>query len=151
PDVQAKTHPYISTGLHQHKFGIPTQQALALYARIPDEKSLRAEGVSVHIGSQITDVSTFREAMGRVAEFVMALRAKGLAIRYVDAGGGLGIAHQGKEVPFSKQAAAYAASLLRPLKSLDVHLLLEPGRSIVGPAGALVTRVTYRKTNGAKK
>jgi diaminopimelate decarboxylase len=152
PDVPANTHPYISTGLQQHKFGIPLAEARKLYAQAGGTKYFRTEGVSVHIGSQITDVDPFAMAMERVADLVRVLHADGHRIQYVDAGGGLGIAYQ--EQPsqeFAEQAANYAAALWRPLRGLNVHLLLEPGRAIVGPAGALITRVLYRKTNGAKK
>ena len=151
PDVSANTHPYISTGLHQHKFGIPVSEARKLYAQASGTKYLRVDGVSVHIGSQITDVEPFALAMERVAELVRILQADGHRIRYVDAGGGLGIAYRAQESHgFAEQAAHYAAALWRPLRGLKVHLLLEPGRAIVGPAGALVTRVLYRKTNGPK-
>jgi diaminopimelate decarboxylase len=152
PDVPANTHPYISTGLHQHKFGIPLGEARKLYARASGTRYLRVDGVSVHIGSQITDVEPFALAMERVAELVRMLKADGHRIRYVDAGGGLGIPYQGEDPrQFAEQAAEYAAALWRPLRGLQIHLLLEPGRTIVGPAGALVTRVLYRKTNGPKK
>jgi diaminopimelate decarboxylase len=148
PDVPAKTHPYISTGLQQHKFGIPVGQARQLYARASGMKSLKTRGVSVHIGSQITEVEPFTLAMERVADLVRDLRKDGHRIEYVDAGGGLGIAYEGADGP---EFGHYASALLRPLKGLKVHLLLEPGRSIVGPSGALVTRVLYRKTNNGKK
>jgi len=152
PDVSANTHPYISTGLQQHKFGIPLGEARKLYAQASGTKYLRIEGVSVHIGSQITDVDPFAMAMERVADLVRVLLADGHHIQYVDAGGGLGIAYQEQASQgFAEQAASYAAALWRPLRGLKVHLLLEPGRAIVGPAGALITRVLYRKTNGAKK
>ena len=152
PDVPANTHPYISTGLHQHKFGIPMPQARELYRLAAREKFLRVAGVSVHIGSQITEVSPFAAAMERVAELVEQLRSDGHLIEYVDAGGGLGIAYeQTNEHDFLSRVAEYAEALLRPLRRLDVHLLLEPGRSIVGPAGVLITRVVYKKTNNGKK
>ena len=152
PDVPANTHPYISTGLHQHKFGIPISEARKLYARASGLRYLRIEGVSVHIGSQITDVQPFALAMERVADLVRVLHGDGHRIQYVDAGGGLGIAYEEQERPgFAEHVADYAAALLRPLRGLKVHLLLEPGRAIVGPAGALLTRVLYRKTNGPKQ
>jgi diaminopimelate decarboxylase len=152
PDVPAKTHPYISTGLHQHKFGVPIEEARGLYARASEMKSLEIAGISVHIGSQITDVKPFVAAMERVAELMRALRADGHAIRYVDAGGGLGIDYENHSLPaFAEYAASYADGLLGPLRDLKVHLLLEPGRCIVGPAGALLTRLLYKKTNGTKK
>ena len=152
PDVFAETHPYISTGLHQHKFGIPIEQARRLYARAAQMKFMEIAGVSVHIGSQITDVKPFAATMERVAELTRALRADGHTINYVDAGGGLGIAYENHSLPgFAEQVASYADALLTPLKGLKVHLLLEPGRSIVGPAGVLITRLLYKKTNGNKK
>jgi diaminopimelate decarboxylase len=152
PDVSAQTHPYISTGLHKHKFGVPIQQAKALYGKAAASKNLRTTGVSVHIGSQITDVSPFAEAMERVAELIRELRAAGHQISYIDAGGGLGIPYQPGSAPdLETQAATYAEAVTAPLRDLNVHLLLEPGRSIVGPAGALLTRVIYKKTNNGKR
>jgi diaminopimelate decarboxylase len=152
PDVSAETHPYISTGLHQHKFGVPIQQAAALYARAAKSRYLKPVGVSVHIGSQITDVAPFSAAMERVAALVRDLRADGHPIQYVDAGGGLAIDYQNPDpATFAAQAAAYAEALLGPLHGLGIHLLLEPGRSIVGPAGVLVARLIYKKTNNGKK
>lgn len=152
PDVPAKTHPYISTGLHQHKFGIPVRQAAGLYADAALNKWLKVAGVSVHIGSQITEVQPFTATMERVAELVRQLRSDGHDIRYVDAGGGLGIDYQQTEEDnFPRRAADYAEALLQPLRKLEIHLLLEPGRAIVGPAGVLLTRVIYRKTNNGKK
>jgi diaminopimelate decarboxylase len=150
PDVSAKTHPYISTGLHQHKFGVPIPEARTLYALAAKQPYLKVAGVSVHIGSQITDVGTFQEALERVAEMVRALRDQGHDIRYIDAGGGLGISYEGMQGSFEKQISAYARAVLGPLRGLKLHLLLEPGRSIVGPAGALLTRVLYRKMNNHK-
>ena len=151
PDVPAKTHPYISTGLHQHKFGVPIPEARALYAEAAKQPYLKVAGVSVHIGSQITDVGSFEAAIERVADLVRGLREQGHDIRYIDAGGGLGISYEGAQRSFEKQIAAYARAVLRPLHGLKLHLLLEPGRSIVGPAGVLVTRVLYRKTNRRKR
>jgi len=152
PDVPAKTHPYISTGLHQHKFGIPIEEAGRLYARASEVKFLEVAGISVHIGSQITDMKPFAATMERVAALTRTLRANGHSIKYVDAGGGLGIDYETPSQPnFAKQVASYAAALLKPLQTLKVHLLLEPGRSIVAPAGALLTRLLYKKTNGKKQ
>jgi len=151
PDVSAKTHPYISTGLHQHKFGVPIPEARALYALAAQQPYLNVAGVSVHIGSQITDVGSFQAALARVADLVRALRDQGHDIRYIDAGGGLGISYEGAQGNFEKQIAAYARAVLAPLRGLKLHLLLEPGRSIVGPAGVLLTRVLYRKTNNHKR
>jgi len=152
PDVAAETHPYISTGLHQHKFGVPIREARALYARASGARHLKVRGVSVHIGSQITDVSPFGEAMTRIAELVRGLREDGHQIAYVDAGGGLGIAYERPEpADFCSYVESYARALTAPLQGLDVHLLLEPGRAIVGPAGVLLTSVVYRKANDGKR
>ncbi len=151
PDVSAKTHPYISTGLHEHKFGVPIPEALTLYAEAAEQPYLKVAGVSVHIGSQITEVDTFQEALERVAELVRELRRQRHDIRYIDAGGGLGISYDGAQENFKKQITAYAKAVLAPLRRLNLHLLLEPGRSIVGPAGVLLTRVLYRKTNNHKR
>ena len=152
PDVSAKTHPYISTGLREHKFGIRIDDAAGLYAEAAKLKWLKVAGVSVHIGSQITDVKPFSAAMARVAALVVNLRKRGHNIQYVDAGGGLGISYQpGAKADFAKVAANYAKALIAPLEDLDIHLLLEPGRSIVGPTGALLTRVIYKKKNGSKE
>jgi diaminopimelate decarboxylase len=158
PDVAADTHPYISTGLHAHKFGVPIREARRLYAKVAEATHLKAAGVSVHIGSQITDVAPFAETMTRVAELVRELRDDGHTIDYVDAGGGLGIPYQRAtpvdrftRVDFSDQVAAYARAITLPLQELHVHLLLEPGRAIIGAAGALITSVIYRKSNGGKR
>jgi diaminopimelate decarboxylase len=152
PDVPANTHPYISTGLHQHKFGIPIGEAIRLYDEAAKNKHLKVAGVSVHIGSQITDVSTFAEAMERVADLVRRLREQGHSIRYVDAGGGLGIDYEHENAcGAADRAAEYANSIQEGLGGLRVHLLLEPGRWIVGPAGALITRVLYKKSNNGKR
>jgi len=152
PDVAAETHPYISTGLRKHKFGVPIHEARALYAKASGARNLTVRGVSVHIGSQITDVAPFGEAMGRVAGLVRKLRDDGHRIDYIDAGGGLGIAYDKPDpLAFSATVAAYAGVLAAPLRDLNVHLLLEPGRSIIGPAGVLVTAVVYRKENDGKR
>jgi diaminopimelate decarboxylase len=152
PDVPAETHPYISTGMHQHKFGVPIHEAPRLYGRAADSLFLEVAGVSVHIGSQITNLAPFAAAMERVADLVRGLRQDGHTIRYVDAGGGLGIAYTQTGLPaFANFAARYAAAVTAPLRGLKLHLLLEPGRSIVGPAGALLTRVLYHKSNNSKK
>ena len=152
PDVKAETHPYISTGLHEHKFGVPLRDAGELYRMGAAAPFLRAAGVSVHIGSQITELSPFRETMERVAALTKTLRAEGHDIRYVDAGGGLGISYQPDEnQSFTRDVRDYARELLTPVKKLGVHLLIEPGRAIVAPAGILVTRVVYRKRNNGKQ
>ncbi len=152
PDVAAQTHPYISTGLHKHKFGVPIRDARSLYTTASEMKSLQVRGVSVHIGSQITDVSPFGETMARVADLVRDLRADGHRIDLIDAGGGLGIAYQTPApVDFATYVAAYAKAVTTPLQGLRVRLLLEPGRAIIGPSGILLTSVVYRKNNDGKR
>jgi diaminopimelate decarboxylase len=150
PDVSAKTHPYISTGLHQHKFGVPIDEAREMYREAARHRWLKVAGVSVHIGSQIVDVTSFADALERVADLVRDLRAQKHDIRYVDAGGGLGISYEGPQQGFSSQIDKYARAVLKPLERLKVHLLLEPGRALVGSAGVLLTRVIYRKANRRK-
>jgi diaminopimelate decarboxylase len=150
PDVPAETHPYISTGLRKHKFGVPVGEARGLYTAAARSKYLQVAGVSVHIGSQITQFAPFHAAMERVAQLVRQLQSDGHRIQYVDAGGGLGINYDGPQ-DFSTVVAEYADAVMRPLRELKVKVLLEPGRSIIGPAGVLLTTVLYRKKNGGKK
>jgi len=152
PDVFAETHPYISTGLREHKFGVPIQRAWDLYLEASRSKWLDVAGVSVHIGSQILAVEPFMAAMKRVADLVRELQSGGHNIRYVDAGGGLGISYSPQtEFDFEGRAVEYSRALLQGLHGLKVHILLEPGRTIVGPAGALLTRLLYVKQNGSKR
>ncbi len=165
PDVFAETHPYISTGLREHKFGIDIEAAREVYRRAARFKWLEPVGISVHIGSQIRSAAPFASAVSRVAELVRALREEGIALRSIDAGGGLGIAYDepiaGPDAVASDVAASgfnpdtamvtYAAELRRALGGLDVQLLLEPGRFLVAQAGVLLARVLSSKTNGAKR
>ncbi len=152
PHVHAKTHPYITTGLREHKFGVDIDEAPRLYAEAAEQEWLEPVGISVHIGSQITDVAPFAETMQRVATLAKRLMHDGLNISLIDAGGGLGISYDGqKGDDFSREAKNYAQALLASLKDQPFHLLLEPGRSIVAPAGALLTRVLYVKENSGKK
>jgi diaminopimelate decarboxylase len=151
PDVAAETHPYISTGLHKHKFGVPIRRARELYATAAHARYLKVAGVSVHIGSQITDFAPFREAVERVVELVNQLRADGHEISYIDIGGGLGIDYRDPRKLFSESIVGYARAVTKPLRKLKARLLLEPGRSIVGPAGVLLTSVIYRKANDDKR
>jgi diaminopimelate decarboxylase len=150
PDISAKTHPYISTGMREHKFGVPMRDAVSLFREATKERFLDVCGVSVHIGSQILSIKPFTAAMKRVAGLVRELRDAGIDIRYVDSGGGVGISYQGKD-EFRRTAQGYAHAVAGPLAGLNVHLILEPGRSIIGPAGILLTRVLYLKQNGKKR
>jgi diaminopimelate decarboxylase len=151
PNVPAKTHPHISTGLRSHKFGVPIEEAPRLYAWAARQRGLQVSGVSVHIGSQITEVAPFGAAMKRVANLVRSLQRDGHVIRYVDAGGGLGIPYR-SELPatFAASTARYVRTVTRPLAGLNVRLLLEPGRVLIGPAGLLLTSVIYNKRNRKK-
>ena len=153
PHVSAETHPYISTGLHEHKFGVPIAEAMVLYARAASSKWLLPAGVSVHIGSQINQLSAFRETMTRVAALIRELHDAQIKIQFLDAGGGLGIDYAKDESvdDFRARAQQYAAAILEPLHGLKLHLILEPGRSLVARSGALVTRVLYIKQNGGKR
>jgi diaminopimelate decarboxylase len=151
PDVFAETHPYISTGLREHKFGIDIGAARALYLRAAKSKWLRPTGVSVHIGSQIRNVEPFHAALIRVHDLVRELRVEGIEIDSVDTGGGLGVEYDASK-PFDaeRQLRAYAGALKSAMAGFSGELLLEPGRFIIAQAGALVTRVLYVKQNGAK-
>jgi diaminopimelate decarboxylase len=151
PDVFAETHPYISTGLSAHKFGIAIAEARAVYARAATLPGLQPAGVSVHIGSQIRDVEPFGQALARVRTLVEELRSDGIAIEYVDAGGGFGIEYGTAEFDAAASVASYAKAIREVMRGLEVKLLLEPGRFIVAQAGALLTRVLYTKQNGDKR
>ena len=150
PDVFAETHPYISTGLSEHKFGIDINAARAIYRKAARSKWLDAAGVSVHIGSQIRKVDPFAAATARVAALIADLRKDGHDIRYIDAGGGLGIDYGTTAFNPAQQVQKYAAALTKGLASESAHLVIEPGRFIVAQAGALLTRVLFVKKNGSK-
>jgi diaminopimelate decarboxylase len=150
PDVFADTHPYISTGLREHKFGIDIRQAKRIYASAKGNGWLEAHGVSVHIGSQIRSAAPFGAAMERVAKLVRELGREGIQLRAVDAGGGLGIDYHGGAFDAAAKVREYTAALEQALKGFDGRLLLEPGRFIVAQAGALVARVLQVKRNGEK-
>ena len=148
PDVDPQTHPYIATGLKTSKFGIPFAQALEAYEEAASLKGVEVVGADMHIGSQLTKAAPFADAVARLASLVKALRERAIAIRTVDVGGGLGIRHREETPPTHRE---YAMALLPALRELGVTVLLEPGRSIVGNAGVLLTRVLYRKDTGNKK
>jgi diaminopimelate decarboxylase len=154
PDVFADTHPYISTGLREHKFGIAIERARDVYRRAAQLPGIDPAGVSVHIGSQIRAVEPFQQALLRVRGLAEDLRSDGLNIRYIDGGGGFGIEYGTAAFDPAARVAEYAAAIRTVLDGngagLNVHLLLEPGRFLVAQAGALLTRVLYTKQNGAK-
>ena len=148
PDVDPHTHKYISTGLKTSKFGIPYEHAQAVYERAAKLPGLRVVGAQMHIGSQLTKTSPFADAAGRIVALAKMLREGGIDIRMLDVGGGLGIRYRDEAPPTHEQ---YATVLLPILNELGATVLLEPGRSIVGNAGALLTRVLYRKETSDKK
>jgi diaminopimelate decarboxylase len=149
PDVDASTHPYISTGLSKHKFGIAMAEAAGAYKNARRYRNLAAEGVSCHIGSQLLDPSPILEAVDRVLALATALREQGDPINHVDFGGGLGVAYQGGEK--APEIRGFIETLQAKLRDSGLGVIVEPGRSIAGPAGVLLTRVLYRKKNGAKE
>ena len=153
PDVDAETHPYISTGLKKNKFGIPATEARNYYKRSEDLANIEIVGIDCHIGSQLTKTAPFTDAIDRIAHLVAGLRADGVSIRYLDIGGGLGIPYGQEEEPEPPSPAEYGAAIaesLAPLSDMDLTLICEPGRVIVGNAGVLVTEVLFRKHNDVK-
>lgn len=149
PNVDASTHAYISTGSLDHKFGVDIAEAEGVYERARPLTNLLLEGVSCHIGSQQFDQAPMMEAVDRVLELIEGLRTKGFTIRHADLGGGLGIAYRPEEA--SPDIGQFAAALRDKVAGRDLHLYLEPGRSVVGNAGMLLTRVLYRKKSGDKE
>lgn len=147
PDVDPKTHPYVSTGLKQSKFGIHIQRSLEDYRRARSLPHIEVVGVDCHIGSQLTTVPPFVDALERIHDLVGRLQAEDFQIRYLDMGGGLGITYNDEKPPEPRQ---YAAALSEGLRDLEVTLLLEPGRVIVGNAGILLTKVLYLKSTDGK-
>jgi len=148
PAIDPGTHAYVATGLKESKFGIEAGRVLEAYGQAMRLGHLDVVGIHCHIGSQITQTGPFREAVERIAELVRAVRALGADLRYVDIGGGLGISYNQEEPPEPKQLSAEVAPVLR---ELGATVITEPGRVIVGNAGALVARVTYRKGNGGRR
>lgn len=149
PDIDPQTHPYISTGLRRHKFGVPMQKAIGLYQLAAGLKNIRIVGVHMHLGSQIQEPTPFREAMQKVLSLVDELSSLGIHIRYLDMGGGAGISYEpaGKAVT----PRVLAKAIVPLLRGRKLQLILEPGRSIVGEAGVLLTRVLYCKKNGRRE
>ena len=147
PDVDAKTHPYISTGLKENKFGVAFDEALALYHRAAELPHLTINGIDCHIGSQLLDAAPFAEALDKLLQLVDRLQSEGIQLHHIDLGGGLGIRYR-DETPPSIQD--YLAPLLGELKNRRLKILFEPGRRLVGNAGILLTRVEYLKPGEAK-
>lgn len=144
PDVDAGTHPYISTGLKENKFGVSFQEAEAIYQRAANLPNVAVKGVDCHIGSQLTEVSPFLDALDRVLALVDRLAEQGIKLSHVDVGGGLGVRYQDETPPHPKE---YAAAIAEKMADRDLTLIYEPGRAIMANAGILVTEVEFLKTN----
>ncbi|PSF12295.1 diaminopimelate decarboxylase [Marinobacter fuscus] len=142
PDVDAGTHPYISTGLKENKFGIDINEAPGIYARAASLPNLDVQGVDCHIGSQLTTVAPFLDALDRVLELIDTLAAKGITIRHLDMGGGLGVTYNDEQPP---KPSEYVGALIERMGDRKLELVLEPGRSIAANAGILITRVEFLK------
>jgi diaminopimelate decarboxylase len=147
PDVQAGGHPHISTGRYEHKFGLTWEEARRLYLKHADSHWICWQGISVHIGSQIVALDPFRQALQRLASYFCDLRSHGILLKYLDFGGGLGVRYTTEKPP---ARLAYARMISQILEPLHTHLLLEPGRTIIGPAGVLLTRVLRVKESRGK-
>lgn len=147
PDVDAQTHPYISTGLKENKFGIAHDQVLEVYEQAHAMQNISVQGIDCHIGSQLTQIAPFVDALKRVLELVDQLKSKGIELKHIDLGGGLGIRYQDETPP---QPAEQIAALLQGLGDRDVEILIEPGRAIAGNAGVLLTEVIYLKHSEEK-
>ena len=147
PDVDALTHPYISTGLKEAKFGVPIEDAKTLYLRAVELSGVSVQGVTCHIGSQLTELSPFLDALDRIVQLVDDLGEVGISIKTLNLGGGLGIRYHEETPP---EPASYAATVLDKLGNKNLELHLEPGRAIAGNAGVLLTRIDYLKHNEAK-
>jgi diaminopimelate decarboxylase len=148
PDIDAKTHPYITTGLKQNKFGIDILRAPMAYRLASELPNLKIMGIDCHLGSQLVEVDPFVEALKKLKGLVDDLRGEGMEIRYLDLGGGLGITYNDEEPPHPYE---YASNILDEIRSFNCTLILEPGRVIVGNAGILVSKVLYRKENEEKR
>src|SRR5260370_10439944 len=149
PDVDAATHPYIATGLRDHKFGVDISEVEAVYARARSLNNLVASGVSCHIGWQLLDTDPVMEAVDKMLALVERVRAAGDAIRHVDLGGGLGVAYKSAEA--TPEIRAFSRKLKEKVEGRGLAAMVEPGRSIVGAAGVLLTRVLYRKRTPKKE
>jgi diaminopimelate decarboxylase len=147
PNVDAKTHPYISTGLKNNKFGVAFEDAINVYAQAAAMPNIAVHGVDCHIGSQITELAPFIEALDLILGLVDALEKKGIEISHIDVGGGIGITYADEAPP---EFATYAKAILAKLTNRNVKLLFEPGRALVGNAGVLLTKVEYLKMSEAK-
>src|SRR6058998_3683460 len=148
PDVDPRTHPYISTGMQKHKFGVSLPEARNLYRNTRAFSNVEVVGVQCHLGSQITELGPFQEALASLQQFIRELKSDGVALKYLDFGGGLGISYSTEEPP---SPAVYGETVAKATKDLELTIVLEPGRVIAGNAGILLTRVLLKKNQGTKK
>src|SRR5438132_6537085 len=148
PDVDPRTHPYISTGMQKHKFGVSLPEARALYRNTRGLSNVEVVGVQCHLGSQITEMGPFEEALASLRQFILELKSDGVGLKYLDFGGGLGISYTDEQPP---SPAVYGEAVAKATKDLGLIIVLEPGRVIAGNAGILLTRVLLKKNQGPKK
>jgi len=147
PDIDAETHPYIATGLKENKFGIAFEDAIVAYAKAAKMDHIQIVGIDCHIGSQITGIAPFEDALDRLIMLINTLNSKGISLQHVDIGGGLGICYQDESPP---TVSEYVTSVLAKFVNTQYELIIEPGRSILGNAGVLLTRVEYLKSTPNK-
>jgi diaminopimelate decarboxylase len=147
PDVDAKTHPYISTGLKDNKFGVDFNQALSIYLDAKGMSHIAIKGIDCHIGSQITELKPFVDALDRVLSLVDQLKKNNIQLSHIDIGGGIGICYQDESPP---DFEIYIKEILNKIKDLNVKIIFEPGRALVGNAGVLLSKVEYLKQNDIK-
>ena len=148
PDIDPKTHPYISTGLKTSKFGIAIEDSLDAYIAASKMNNIKVVGIDAHIGSQIFDLQPFEDSLARLENLYYKLNDLGINIEYIDIGGGLGIKYKDEDVPPTK--ADFASKIIKIMKNINCNLILEPGRSLVGNAGYLITKVVYEKKSNKK-
>ena len=148
PDIDPKTHPYISTGLKTSKFGIAIEDSLDVYIAASKMKNIKVVGIDAHIGSQIFDLQPFEDSLARLENLYYKLNDLGINIEYIDIGGGLGIKYKDDDAPPTK--ADFASKIIKIMKNINCNLILEPGRSLVGNAGYLITKVVYEKKSSKK-
>jgi len=148
PDIDPKTHPYISTGLKTSKFGIAIEDSLDVYIAASKMNNIKVVGIDAHIGSQIFDLQPFEDSLARLENLYYKLNDLGINIEYIDIGGGLGIKYKDDDAPPTK--ADFASKIIKIMKNINCNLILEPGRSLVGNAGYLITKVVYEKKSSKK-
>ena len=151
PNIQAETHPYISTGQHEHKFGVPLEKAITMLHQAATHPWLNPVGLAAHIGSQIEDIEPFMETAAFLAHTAQQLANDGLELAYVDVGGGLGIRYADDGQDSVERIRLWVTAVCQPLAATNLNIVMEPGRSLIGPAGVLLTQVVYTKQQGKKQ